>query len=52
MVEIATTYEESDTNKKLALSYYQKYLQEAGDKAENAEFARERIRLINQVRKK
>ena len=52
LVEIATTYEESDTNKKLALNYYQKYLQEAGDKAENGEFARERIKLINQIRKK
>jgi hypothetical protein len=48
-VEIATTYEESDINKKLALNYYQKYLQEAGDKAENAAFARERIRMIDQI---
>jgi len=51
LVEIATTYEESDTNKKLALNYYQKYLQEAGDKAVNAEFAQERIRTINQISK-
>jgi len=49
LVEIATTCEESDSNKKLALDYYQKYLQEAGDKAENAEFARERIRMIEQI---
>jgi tetratricopeptide (TPR) repeat protein len=49
LVEIATTYEESDINKKLALNYYQKYLQEAGDKAENAAFARERIRMIDQI---
>jgi tetratricopeptide (TPR) repeat protein len=52
LVEIATTYEESDINKKLALSYYQKYLQEAGDKAVNADFAQERIRMINQIRGK
>jgi len=49
LVEIATTYEESDTNKKLALNYYKKYLQEAGDKAVNAEFAQERIRMITQI---
>jgi len=52
LVEIATTYEESDINKKLALNYYQKYLQEAGDKAQNAEFAQERIRIINQISRK
>jgi tetratricopeptide (TPR) repeat protein len=52
LIEIATTYEESDINKKLALNYYQKYLQEAGDKAENVEFAKERVRIINEIRKK
>lgn len=52
LVEIATTYEESDINKKLALNYYQKYLQEAGDKAQNAEFAQERIRMISQISRK
>lgn len=52
LVEIATTYEESDINKKLALNYYQKYLQEAGDKAENAEFAKQRIRMIDLISRK
>jgi tetratricopeptide (TPR) repeat protein len=46
LVEIATTYEEFGSNKKLALTYYQKYLQEAGDLAVNAQFAQERIRLL------
>jgi tetratricopeptide (TPR) repeat protein len=51
LVEIATTYEEFGSNKKLALTYYQKYLQEAGDQAVNAQFAQERIRLITAKKK-
>jgi tetratricopeptide (TPR) repeat protein len=46
LVEIATTFEEFGSNKKLALNYYQKYLQEAGDQAVNIQFAQERIRQI------
>jgi tetratricopeptide (TPR) repeat protein len=51
LVEIATTYEEFGSNKKLALNYYQKYLQEAGDQAVNAQFAQERIRQITAKKK-
>jgi len=39
------------SKKKLALNYYQKYLHEAGDTAENAQFANERIRLIRSKKK-
>jgi len=46
LVEIATTWEEFDTDKKKALSYYKEYIQKAGDKAENIEFAKERVRII------
>ncbi len=46
LVEIATTYEEFGSNKKLALNYYQRYLKEAGHEAVNARFAQERIGLI------
>jgi tetratricopeptide (TPR) repeat protein len=48
LVEIATTYEEFDSNKKLALSYYRKYLNEAGNEDVNSEYAQERIRKINE----
>jgi tetratricopeptide (TPR) repeat protein len=47
LVEIATTYEEFGSNKKLALNYYQRYLKEAGDEAVNSKFAQERIRQLN-----
>jgi tetratricopeptide (TPR) repeat protein len=47
LVEIATTYEEFGSNKKLALNYYQRYLKEAGDEAVNTRFAQERIRQLN-----
>jgi len=33
LFEIATTYEEFNFNKTLALNYYKRYLKEAGDKA-------------------
>jgi tetratricopeptide (TPR) repeat protein len=49
LVEIATTWEESDTDKRKALSYYEAYLQKAGDKAENIEFAKERIKAISGI---
>lgn len=49
LVEIATTWEESDSDKRKALIYYQEYLQKAGGKSENLEFAKERIRTINKT---
>jgi len=51
LVEIATTYEEFSSNKKLALNYYQRYLKEAGDQAVNFRFAMERIRQITEKKK-
>ena len=48
LVEIATTYEEFNPNKKLALNYYTQYLNEAGDSAVNAKYAQERIRKIKE----
>jgi tetratricopeptide (TPR) repeat protein len=48
LVEIATTYEEFNPNKKLALNYYQKYLKEAGNEAVNAKYALERISKIEE----
>jgi len=48
LVEIATTYEEFDSNKELALNYYRKYLKEAGSEAVNSEYAQERIRKIKE----
>jgi tetratricopeptide (TPR) repeat protein len=51
LVEIATTYEEFSSNRKLALNYYQKYLKEAGNDAVNARFAEERIRILNSKQK-
>jgi len=49
LVEIATTWEESDSDKRKALIYYQEYLHKAGDNSENLEFAKERIRTINKT---
>ena len=46
LVEIATTYEEFDSNKKMALNYYRKYLKEAGHEALNSAYAQDRIRKI------
>jgi tetratricopeptide (TPR) repeat protein len=48
LVEIATTYEEFDPNKKNALNYYSKYLKEAGDSAVNAKYAQERITALKE----
>jgi len=43
LFEIATTYEEYNSNKTLAMNYYRIYLTEAGEKAKNAIYALERI---------
>jgi tetratricopeptide (TPR) repeat protein len=48
LVEIATTYEEFNPDKKLALNYYNQYLNEAGDSAVNAKYAQERVKTIKE----
>lgn len=48
LFEIATTYEEFNFNKTLALNYYSTYLKTAGDKAKNADYALERMRKIKE----
>lgn len=48
LFEIATTYEEFEPDKRLALNYYSKYLKEAGKKAEHADYAKERVRKIKE----
>jgi tetratricopeptide (TPR) repeat protein len=48
LFEIATTYEEYNSNKTLALNYYQIYLTEAREKALNANYALDRIRRIKE----
>ena len=48
LFEIATTYEEFNFNKTLALNYYQSYLKEAGEGAENAYYALDRIKKIKE----
>lgn len=48
LFEIATTYEEFNANKRLALNYYNTYLKAAGEKAKNASYARNRIQRIKQ----
>lgn len=48
LFEIATTYEEFNFNKTLALNYYKSYLKEAGEKAKNANYALERMRKIKE----
>jgi tetratricopeptide (TPR) repeat protein len=46
--EIATTYEEFNSNKTLALNYYQIYLKEAGEEGKNIIYALERIEKIKE----
>jgi len=46
LCEIAKTYEEFNSDKKLALNYYNQYLKEAGDSAVNSEYAQDRINKI------
>ena len=48
LIEIATTYEEFNADKKLALNYYTQYLNEAGDSAVNAKYAQKRIGKIKE----
>ena len=48
LFEIATTYEEFNFNKTLALNYYSIYLKTAGEKAKNADYALGRIRKIKE----
>ena len=48
LFEIATTYEEYNFNKTLAINYYRSYLLEAGEEAENADYALDRIQRIKE----
>lgn len=48
LFEIATTYEEFNFNKTLALNYYSTYLKTAGTKAKNADYALERMQKIKE----
>lgn len=48
LFEIATTYEEFNSNKTLALNYYQIYLKEAGVAARNFDYAHDRITKIKE----
>ena len=48
LFEIATTYEEFNFNKTMALNYYNRYLKEAGEKAQNADYALGRLRKIKE----
>lgn len=43
LFEIATTFEEFNSNKTLALNYYRIYLKEAGEAAKNVNYALDRI---------
>ena len=48
LFEIATTYEEYNFNKTLALNFYQSYLKAAGEDAQNAYYALDRIKKIKE----
>lgn len=48
LFEIATTYEEYNSNKTLALNYYRIYLKEAGGKAKNTNYALDRITKLKE----
>lgn len=48
LFEIATTYEEYNFNKTIALNYYQIYLKEAGESARNVNYALDRIQKIKE----
>jgi tetratricopeptide (TPR) repeat protein len=48
LFEIATTYEEYNANKTLALNYYNIYLKEAGEAARNASYALDRMSRIKE----
>lgn len=48
LFEIATTYEEYNSNKTLALNYYRIYLKEAGEEAHNVNYALDRMKRIKE----
>jgi tetratricopeptide (TPR) repeat protein len=48
LFEIATTYEEYNSNKTLALNYYRIYLEEAGENSDNINYALDRITRIKE----
>ncbi len=48
LFEIATTYEEFNSNKTLALNYYNIYLKEAGESGRNVNYALDRITRIKE----
>jgi tetratricopeptide (TPR) repeat protein len=48
LFEIATTYEEYNSNKTIALNYYTIYLKEAGESARNVNYALDRIQKIKE----
>jgi tetratricopeptide (TPR) repeat protein len=48
LFEIATTYEEFNSNKTLALNYYRLYLKEAGETGNNVNYALTRISRIKE----
>lgn len=48
LFEIATTYEEFNFNKTMALNYYKTYLLEAGEAANNADYALTRMNKIKE----
>ncbi|PIF02001.1 MAG: hypothetical protein CR996_01755 [Draconibacterium sp.] len=48
LFEIATTYEEYNANKTLALNYYRLYIKEAGEKALNLNYALNRMKMIKE----
>lgn len=48
LFEIATTYEEYNSNKTLALNYYRIYLKEAGESGNNVNYALDRITRLKE----
>jgi len=48
LFEIATTYEEFNSNKTLAMNYYRIYLKEAGESAKNVNYALDRIEKLKE----
>jgi tetratricopeptide (TPR) repeat protein len=48
LFEIATTYEEFNSNKTLALNYYRLYLKEAGESGKNVNYALDRITRLKE----
>ncbi|MGQ8335235.1 tetratricopeptide repeat protein [Sunxiuqinia sp. A32] len=48
LFELATMCEEFNYGKTIALNYYKSYLKEAGEEADNADYALDRVRLIKE----